>query len=655
MPQLNFQTFKSNDINSDIGPRTAAVLTFSDDINNSVVKELTQNSLDARRTKGGELIIKIKLVDIDINAIPNFSSFLEIFKQMKDYWNNKSPQYSTFFKTAEKSISTKKIKTFVFEDFETNGLNGNDKEGTFQSCVNSDNVSTKDSQDSLGNHGIGKNSVFGLTPIQTVFYSSLNSIGEFKFKGISKLGTYVDVAGIKKAEKIYYGDCVSESEVLLINDNNYIPEVFRRTSAGLSQFVLGVDIGDEWKENIKKAFISNYWFLFENKKLKVVIGDFELSFENYREEAEKLFNESDTIKDTNPLPYIKAYKTSLICKEKNIFKIGNVKLYLLEAEDDEVFPNRVVFLRDGMRIKSDALGVGGLPTKIAGVMFCEDQIGNSILGAMEPHAHDKFSPELVKSKKLTFDLSVDEARKILKEIDDFRKEIIREIKEKYTTGTETVSAVDELFKSIINGLNANGANSISDNESYKRMISKIEFVCNFDSSNKSLLIDKTKKVDINQGVGDGPGSGKGKGGKGIHGGGKNSQGQKGGAGDSKQKTKTSVANNIKSRFYKIETESDNDINTYTMVLRSDTSVDNFEIVITQHGDSNRTQGQMSSRLINIIDRFGQQVDFSEVKNKEDDLVGYRLKNLSIINNAPSIYKLKLEEKMNSALKININL
>ena len=38
---------------------------------------------------------------------------------------------------------------------------------------------------------------------------------------------------------------------------------------------------------------------------------------------------------------------------------------------------------------------------VAGVVFCDNPIGNTILGAMEPHAHDKFIPELVEKKQVS--------------------------------------------------------------------------------------------------------------------------------------------------------------------------------------------------------------------------------------------------------------
>jgi 6-pyruvoyl-tetrahydropterin synthase len=72
MPE--FYTLKANDPNSDEGPRNAAVLTFSADTNDSMVKELTQNSLDARSERNGSLEIKVNVIDVSKECVPDFEN-----------------------------------------------------------------------------------------------------------------------------------------------------------------------------------------------------------------------------------------------------------------------------------------------------------------------------------------------------------------------------------------------------------------------------------------------------------------------------------------------------------------------------------------------------------------------------------------------------
>ena len=302
MAELGFFSYRANDDASDNGPRTAAVLTFSGNTNDSFVKELTQNSLDARSTRNGNLKIVVKSMLLSKQEIPNFQQFELSLNQMEKYWNSKSDQYKRFFETSKKSISRNDVNVLVFEDYLTNGLHGDDYKGTFKNCVNDENVSGKEHGDSLGNHGIGKNSIFGYSGIHTVYYSSLNQLNEYKFKGVSKLGNYEDENNVKRSDRIYYGDVDGET-VRLLNDPNRIPNCFKRQAIGLSQFVIGAELNDQWQVNVKKAFISNYWFLFEIGKLEVNIQGIVLNQLNYHQIATDLFKDDNT--RDKPLPYIK--------------------------------------------------------------------------------------------------------------------------------------------------------------------------------------------------------------------------------------------------------------------------------------------------------------------------------------------------------------
>jgi integrase/recombinase XerD len=65
----------------------------------------------------------------------------------------------------------------------------------------------------------------------------------------------------------------------------------------------------------------------------------------------------------------------------------------------------------------------------------------------------------------------------------------------------------------------------------------------------------------------------------------------------------------------------------------------------------RISEALSVKINQIFDNTGNIVQFTNVENKEKVLTGYILKNLKITSNIAAVYKLKFEEKMNSALKI----
>jgi hypothetical protein len=440
---------------------------------------------------------------------------------------------------------------------------------------------------------------------------------------------------------------VGEDSISLINELNSIPSIFRRKETGLSQFVIGAEINEDWIENIKKAFISNYWFLFETNKLEVEIDGNILNEENYFKEAEKLF-ETDKSKE-NPISFIKTFKNPQIKKEKELYKIGNVKLFISEAKEEEKFPNRIVFLRDGMKIKSDSLGLSGLPLNIAGVMYCDNIFGNSVLAAMEPHAHNDFLPELV-SKKQINGITVNDAKKIIYEITEFKKEILNELKNKYSEESENVDLIDDLFSSILgSGIGSGNAKKlISENETFnKKNLSQIDYIAKFNSSSKNSLINNNE--DNFKGENDGEGIGTGKGGKGIIGGTNKINSKGGGASTDNEKVKSNRKNekNISARFFL--TNSKININYYNMILRSDDNFESFSIVIGQHGDSGKSE--MTAILKKVL-HDGNNIEFEEFGSSNDKKIGYKIKNLQIKQGIPSIYELEIEEKTESALMLN---
>lgn len=647
MEKLGFYSYEENDESSDNGPRTAAVLTFSGNTNDSFVKELTQNSLDARIDRGGKLKIKVSYLSIFKTQIPNFEQFVIILNQMENYWNNKSAQYKKFFETAKSSINGDKVNVLVFEDYLTKGLEGDDDIGTFKNCVNDENVSGKEYSDSLGNHGIGKNSVFGYSSIHTVFYSSFNTNKECKFKGVSKLGNYMDENNKKKQERVYYG-AVKEKSIKLISNEEMIPDLFKRNQPGLSQFVIGAEVKDDWANNVKKAFISNFWFLFEADKLEVNIDNIVLNKMNYVEEANLLFN--NQVNRENPLPYIKAFKEKQIYESKEISKIGKIHFYAMEAEVGDSFPNRIVFVRDGMKIKLDTLGLNGLPVNIAGVMYCDNIKGNSILGAMEPHAHDKFLPELVAAKQVD-NVSVEEAKMILKEIDDFKRSVLTKLRDKYLVEGNSVDIVDDLFSAILGSGKGNGAGKTieSKEETFNRRTYKLDFDGIFSSNSRNSVIDNLSDINLVDGVGSGLGVGKG--GSGVHQNKKTDNKYKGGGGGSdasKKSVKGKIQKNLSSRFF--ISESNEGFNRYKMILRSNEDFEAFNLIFSQHGDSGIKDSEMSSILISVHEDE-KNIPFDVVKNDKNQIIGYRIKGLSVKSGEPSIYELEMEEKTTSALQI----
>ena len=650
MKKLDFFAPNNSMSNSDVGPRNAAIMTFAGDVSNSFVKELTQNSLDAREIRDGDLLIKIKAIEIDKKEIPGFEKFQFLLEKMSDYWT-RTNQYKTLFETARSSVASSKINVLVFEDFLTKGLSGVENGGTFKSCVLDENVSKGKHGDALGSYGIGKNSVFGYSALQTVFYSTLNSQSEYKFQGVSKLGTF-DLDGQKKSEKIHYGLVDDQTnQVVEVSDFNLIPPIFRRTEKGLSQFVLGAQIDEGWKENLIKAFIINYWMLFEKGKLKVEIQDTILDKENYYQFASELFSFESPSKD-NPIYYIKAFREGQVFS-KNIEHLGNVFLHIFES--DENFPNKLLILRSGMKIKLDSLYIKMIKS-VSCVLYCDNEFGNQVLGAMEPPAHDKFEAALIINKTFSNGnkLTGADGEKILKEIDQFKREQLLAIREKYNESVTTLDFIDDIFNSLDNGVASNNGNNVAEEESFNKKPKLVDYTCVFSSSNKSKLVgnltDEPNLIDA-PGIGkdDGLGAGIGEEGVGIVGGKGKIKSQGGGGNSQESKKEPKTKQKISTRlFHSSEVIQGN---VYTLIISSQIDVQNFSLTISQSGDS-ASRGAMSSILKEVISVEGDLLNFDSITDSNGGIVGYKVKNIVLEAEEKAILKLKFEEKFRSGFNLN---
>jgi hypothetical protein len=658
---MSYPTYNSSVKNErgDNGASNAAILTFNKDVIDSLIKELTQNSIDAKIDKNQVLRLRVRVLDIEKSEIPNFEQFEKILESIVDYWKDKDKSSHNVFLNSLKYVQNNShIKTFVFEDYGTKGLTGDFEKGSFKSLVFDEGTSSDKGKGSLGGHGIGKNAVFGFSILRSLVYSSINQNQEYKFMGISKLGEYQDENNKKRSHRVYYGNWKNiipdkADDLTHVDDENSIPDIFKREGAGLSCFALGIKINEEvdWEKSVKEAFLKNYWFLLHNNLLEVTIGNEILNSSNYYSLANQLF--SDAKKENNIMPYINTYLNPDVKEVINIETIGNVEFYFKEEVDPEDnFPNNVVYLRDGMMIKYENPEVASLPKKIAGVIFCNNDLGNEILGRMEPPAHNDFEPSLLPEKMPEY--SKRDGERILKELRHAKKNIIKDIKSKYNIATTNLETVDNLISGEIKNNENEYNNGDNNNESKESFVKRTTFYTSpiqLKSKGKVLTVEDPgvqDELNIDEVVTQGGGGVKNNttnGGKaGLDGKGENEEGNSEIIKNiiSKiPKKKSSVIELSFRLFYYTRTTVGNE---YKLIIKSRKSYDNIKINITQHGDSG-SSGEMTSILTKFM-KDDQDLDFTNHK-------GYSvLEDVSILANVSNIFTLVFDEKNESAFKIN---
>ncbi len=639
------------------GLNNAAIYSFNSNIINSFVREMFQNSIDARdknlspdpkTEKIPPLKIRINYKEILQNEFPDFNGFYGIFKKIAGSQPNK--QHAKFFNNAFKVLGDKrKIPLFVFEDYNTYGLSGSDDdpESSFNACVISEGISVNKDATSGGSFGIGKNAIYGLSSLRTVFYSSLDTSGNYIFQGKSKLASYYDDNGKTREHKIYCGekkDFRSIRDIKSLSDSNR--QIFYRDQPGLSQYAVCPIENDNWPEEFVKAILRNYWMLLEKGELEVeLLQQDKLSYVLAKNSLEKLMTEffspenyepEDISPKGNPFEYYNCYKNGTCIQMHDLGQLGNVRFFYNEIADRNT--NAIAYLRNDMVVYAKSVhGFGSIG--YCGVFMCDSNQGNEILRAMEPPTHDSFSPDRLQEKLEGYSSS--DGREILNQIRLLVKSGLQTIVDKYTKPVEDIPWLDNLLSSL-KGAAGIGAgdrtNEESENETTEKIGKDVKKKLTFSSQNRNSLINDDNGEIEDNGSGDpapGPGPRP-----------PRPEPRPG----PKPGPKPIKKAKIRSRIFKTGKEKkigSKKYASYRIHLTSEREIQNADIVISQQGDTGNVG------MFEIGDVFvlgGPQLDFSEEKNKQSEIIAYRIKSLTV----PSVIEFYVNEPYKSSFKL-INL
>lgn len=179
------------------GLNDAGIETFEGEYQQHIVRECTQNALDARFPSGGQVRIEIQLRQIPAASIPGLTALRAAIQSSRDYWQG-NDKTEAFCAKALSWTEDKELAVLEVADYGTKGLDGADGErnGSWFGLVQSGGVSINQ-DDAGGAFGIGKKAPFAGSFARTIFYSTLNRSGGRAFQGVSTLTTHPDAAGQK--------------------------------------------------------------------------------------------------------------------------------------------------------------------------------------------------------------------------------------------------------------------------------------------------------------------------------------------------------------------------------------------------------------------------------------------------------------------------
>jgi len=640
------------------GLNNAAIYSFSKDIVNSFVREMIQNSNDARdytaheSITGQPLPIKVRMSykTIPVGLFPAFENFYTIFRSVAASLPNKV--HARFFNNAFGALGDKRsLRVFIYEDYNTTGLSGNDNDpnSTFSSCVLSEGTSVKEDETAGGSFGIGKNAIFSFSKLRTVLYSSFNNKNEYIFQGVAKLASYYNDGGTT-----VYGPrifCGIGEEYKSTRDLNSFQEdqksFYKRDKPGLTQIALCPIEDSDWLNDFTKAVLRNYWMLIHRNGLIVELMEddilkVEIRKENLQELMIQHYNsaiyEPDGVEPKgNPYNFYNCMVNGAT-SERELDLIGKVKFHYMELDDKNT--NCVAYMRHNMVVFSEAVfGFGSI--NYCGVFECVENKGNAILRSMEPPTHDHFSPDILALKSRDYDKR--DGLKLLRDIKEVIRKSLQTIIDRYKKPAESIEWIDQILGSLT-GNNADGiggrTNTPSRMETPEKMCAPVAKSLEFHSDRRNAIINKeTGEI---QGIGGGTSIGSG-GGPGSGGGKGSGRGPGGGPTGRKPSKKSS----LDYRIYKTGgtlVVAGRRCNIYNVFINSEEIIEPADVLLSQKGDSGEV---VSFQLVDVQYTDGNPCAFSEERNRSGETTSYRLKSVCI----PSELKITVDEPFKSSFKL----
>ena len=437
--------FPPNNGGRDDGFNDSGIAHFSGEKFASLVREIIQNSLDAREMPLDEPVcVKFEIKEIEKHEFPGRAELRKIFERcLKESRTAKDVKPQKFFEKGIAVLSAPKIRLLKMSDYNTTGLSDNGRVDTWHNLTKGSGISQK-SPGEGGSWGIGKNASYVLSELRTVFYSTMYKDNKqksvHKAQGRSVLMSHGD-GDERTVGTGFYG--VNGVDPILED----IPEFLVRKEQGTTVCVAGFRDVKCWQDYINAAVVSSFFVAIHEKKLIVQVGkgtpidaqtlsdDFNLLLDNYGEDDEFFAD----VKLARQM-----YDALTKGEERDIQLrrgLGHCKIRILAGDE---LPKQVGIVRNtGMMITADDKrlqrfpGLGGF----VAVCICDNKQGNELLRRMENPKHDAFQTDHLEEEKEAGEKALKEMAKAIR---DRIKEIIASVGQDTAMADETIKYLSDV-------------------------------------------------------------------------------------------------------------------------------------------------------------------------------------------------------------------
>ncbi len=387
---------------------------FSDNPLPKLVREVIQNSLDAKEP-GLNNPVQVDFTETYVSPdIIGASELKQHLMACRDRAKgDKRTNVGKYYDRALRTLNSKRIRCLKVVDSGTTGLPGSN----WDALVSQEGSVQKSGDAPGGSYGIGKNAVFNVSDLRTVFYSTrcLERGRVEKLQGKATLMSHANPRKMKeKVQHIGFFAMPGVKPLL----GQAIPEFFRLGDVGAGVFIMGFNPRSrEWAKEVTHAAIDNFFYAIHHRTLvlnvkahksKEIVVD--------HETLDPLFESQGLHKPS--YYYYRAIRDEQPHSTEAIGKIGPLDVHVLVGSG----PRRTAYVnRNGMLVtdirdqKVNPIAPQGrsLWPDFATVVVPSTSQGDQWIRSTENPSHDSMSPQ-----KLLEEVERRDARKWFKEAKD---------------------------------------------------------------------------------------------------------------------------------------------------------------------------------------------------------------------------------------------
>lgn len=376
-------------------------------------REVLQNSIDARASDEEPTVVEFKEFNINTDDIPNVVDLKASINRCIEFWSHKQ-DYVNDYSDMMKILNQPVINCLRVSDYNTTGLIGVDStsqvNNNFLALTKGTGVSEKNGAMAGGSKGVGKNAVFLMSALRTVFYSTNanqridGDTGSFKGAiGVAELVSgYVDDIDCENR------DYTQGTGYLSCDDlNNALPNTIvldssqkdRDTESGTDIYILGFLSNDEWEKEVINSILDSFMSTIVRGELEVTINGRQISKNTIKD----IVYDENIIYKSQRANIISQYRLLTDGENVHVYDIdteyGCCQLYILpyDKSEDVLATHKCAMIRHPlMKIKDEPLGSS---FRVSAMCIIGEGTLGEALRAIENPQHIDWEPKRIKDKE----------------------------------------------------------------------------------------------------------------------------------------------------------------------------------------------------------------------------------------------------------------